>query len=195
MSKDPITIVESPRFESREEEDAYFLAAFRQALERGATALRLPGFPSLTVGVPEAVERLAALGAAAQGGDSAAKPTKPYRWTAAEALSVLAARLDADAAALEVESGKADLTGAVIALARASALLRASSLARQMIRESEGEGADALSEEDTFGPLGQAIDATAFALAESGSPARRRLIEVALDHLHQAEHASEGGAE
>ena len=54
----PITIEEADRPETRENEDAYFLKAYREALERIGQALNLLGSPDLLTDVPKAVENL-----------------------------------------------------------------------------------------------------------------------------------------
>lgn len=51
-------VVPSLRPATREAEDRYLLSAYRGALERIATTLRMPGSPSLVEDVPTAVELL-----------------------------------------------------------------------------------------------------------------------------------------
>lgn len=53
-----ITITEAGRPETKAEEDAVLLAAFRGALERIAVALEMPGSPDLAHAVPKEVERV-----------------------------------------------------------------------------------------------------------------------------------------
>jgi hypothetical protein len=53
-----VRIIDSPR-PNPEDEDRVLLLAFRNALERCADALGLPGSPSLVTAVPDAVEQLA----------------------------------------------------------------------------------------------------------------------------------------
>lgn len=52
-----VTIVERARPETKAEEDALLLAAFRGALERISRALGMPGSPDLVHQVPQGVER------------------------------------------------------------------------------------------------------------------------------------------
>jgi len=53
-------LVESPRPETKEAEDAYFLGAYRKALEDISYLLRLPGCPCLISDTVEGVRKLIA---------------------------------------------------------------------------------------------------------------------------------------
>ena len=53
--KPAIVVESSPRPETKEGEDAYFLKAYREELERCAVHLRLPGSPDLIHDVADAV--------------------------------------------------------------------------------------------------------------------------------------------
>jgi hypothetical protein len=56
---DEIEIVPSPRPETKEAEDAYFLRVYREALTEISDIIELPGSPSLTTDVVEGVRKLA----------------------------------------------------------------------------------------------------------------------------------------
>jgi|GEM_PF-3057535 len=62
-----VTIEESPRPETEEEEKAYFLRAFRDALEEISYILRLPGSPDLVVDTVAGVRKLVAENSAYRG--------------------------------------------------------------------------------------------------------------------------------